>query len=153
MKVLPICLIALLLGASAHAATSGAVIREEGAIYLEDLLMKPARLATVADAAGTTTYSYDAVGNLAATSYPNGISTTYFYDQLNRLTQLTNTGTGGVVYRTPTRWVLPATARKSSKPGPRLSLPDFAKRLAPKMTDTTGALAAHSRFLGTRRER
>jgi hypothetical protein len=33
-----------------HAATSGAVIREEGAIYLEDLLMKPARLATIADA-------------------------------------------------------------------------------------------------------
>jgi hypothetical protein len=35
---------------SVHAATSGAVIREEGSIYLEDLLMKPARLATVADA-------------------------------------------------------------------------------------------------------
>lgn len=38
------------LAVSAQAATSGAVIREEGAIYLEDLLMKPARLATVADA-------------------------------------------------------------------------------------------------------
>ncbi len=35
---------------SAQAATSGAVIREEGSIYLEDLLMKPARLATIADA-------------------------------------------------------------------------------------------------------
>jgi hypothetical protein len=34
-----------------HAGTvSGAVIREEGAIYLEDLLVKPARLATVEDA-------------------------------------------------------------------------------------------------------
>ena len=31
-------------------STSGAVIREAGAIYLEDLLMRPARLATVADA-------------------------------------------------------------------------------------------------------
>ncbi len=40
----------LLLSASTHAAKSGAVIREEGAIYLEDLLMKPARLATVVDA-------------------------------------------------------------------------------------------------------
>ena len=37
-------------GAGAQAATSGAVIREEGSIYLEDLLMRPARLATVADA-------------------------------------------------------------------------------------------------------
>jgi hypothetical protein len=36
--------------AGAHAATSGAVIREEGSIYLEDLLMKPARLATIEDA-------------------------------------------------------------------------------------------------------
>jgi hypothetical protein len=39
----------ILFAVSAQAATSGAVIREEGAIYLEDLLMKPARLATVAD--------------------------------------------------------------------------------------------------------
>lgn len=40
----------MLLAATDHAASSGAVIREDGAIYLEDLLMKPARLATVADA-------------------------------------------------------------------------------------------------------
>jgi len=40
----------ILIAVSAQAATSGAVIREEGSIYLEDLLMKPARLATVADA-------------------------------------------------------------------------------------------------------
>jgi len=44
------CLALLLFSVSAQAATSGAVIREEGSIYLEDLLMKPARLATVADA-------------------------------------------------------------------------------------------------------
>jgi hypothetical protein len=44
------CLALLLLSVSAHAATSGAVIREEGSIYLEDLLMKPARLATISDA-------------------------------------------------------------------------------------------------------
>ncbi len=50
MKTLPLLLALCLLTASARAAQSGAVIREEGAIYLEDLLMKPARLATVADA-------------------------------------------------------------------------------------------------------
>jgi hypothetical protein len=36
--------------AVAYAAVSGAVIREEGAIYLEDLLVRPARLATISDA-------------------------------------------------------------------------------------------------------
>jgi hypothetical protein len=46
---LPLLLL-LLISVRAPAATSGAVIREEGAIYLEDLLMKPARLVTVADA-------------------------------------------------------------------------------------------------------
>ena len=50
MKVFPLFFAALLLCARADAETSGAVIRETGAIYLEDLLMKPARLATIADA-------------------------------------------------------------------------------------------------------
>ena len=50
MKALPILLAALLLHTAAHAAQSGAVVREEGAIYLEDLLPKPVRLATIADA-------------------------------------------------------------------------------------------------------
>ena len=51
MKTLPIFLAALLLTVSVHAAPkSGAVVREEGAIYLEDLLPKPARLAVIADA-------------------------------------------------------------------------------------------------------
>lgn len=51
MKAFPILLAALLLCTSAYGgAVSGAVIREEGAIYLEDLLVKPARLATIADA-------------------------------------------------------------------------------------------------------
>jgi hypothetical protein len=50
--VKPIALLAavLLICANASAdSTSGAVIREAGAIYLEDLLMRPARLATIAD--------------------------------------------------------------------------------------------------------
>ena len=51
MKSLPIFLAALLLCTAAHGSpTSGAVVREEGAIYLEDLLPKPVRLAVIADA-------------------------------------------------------------------------------------------------------
>lgn len=51
VKALPLLLAVLLSCAEAWAdSTSGAVIRETGAIYLEDLLMKPARLATVTDA-------------------------------------------------------------------------------------------------------
>jgi hypothetical protein len=46
LTLLPL-LCALLLPLTGH---SGAVIREEGAIYLEDLLAKPVRLATIADA-------------------------------------------------------------------------------------------------------
>jgi hypothetical protein len=50
VKAFPIVAAAFLICATTHGAgTSGAVIREEGAIYLEDLLVKPARLATVAD--------------------------------------------------------------------------------------------------------
>jgi YD repeat-containing protein len=36
-----------------------------------------------------TTYSYDAVGNLAGFLYPNGVQTTYTYNPLNRLTNVT----------------------------------------------------------------
>lgn len=52
VKAFPLLIAALLAcTAAASAGTiSGAVIREEGAIYLEDLLVKPARLATVGDA-------------------------------------------------------------------------------------------------------
>src|SRR6185437_3690907 len=55
------------------------------------------RLASVLDASGTTTYSYDAVGNLAGYAYPNGVSTGYSYDPLNRLKQMQSlcaSGTG-----------------------------------------------------------
>ena len=45
MKALPFLLCALL--TSAHAAPSGAVIREEGAVYLEDLLPRAVKLTTV----------------------------------------------------------------------------------------------------------
>jgi RHS repeat-associated protein len=37
----------------------------------------------------TTRYTYDAVGNRSSVQLPNGIVTTYLYDSLNRLTNLT----------------------------------------------------------------
>jgi RHS repeat-associated protein len=40
---------------------------------------------------GTTHYEYDPVGNLAQKVLPNGVTSTYTYDQLNRLTALTQT--------------------------------------------------------------
>ena len=43
------------------------------------------RLISVADPEGTTTYSYDAVGNRTSTAYPNGVVTTYSYNSINAL--------------------------------------------------------------------
>ena len=40
------------------------------------------------DGSGTTTYGYDAVGNLSGYTYPNGVVTSYSYDGLHRLTQM-----------------------------------------------------------------
>ena len=37
---------------------------------------------------GITTYNYDAVGNLQNFVYPNGVTSAYTYDALNRLTQM-----------------------------------------------------------------
>jgi YD repeat-containing protein len=42
----------------------------------------------VTDASGQTTYAYDNVGNLQSFAYPNGVTTAYTYDTLNRLTQM-----------------------------------------------------------------
>ena len=38
-------------------------------------------------AGDTTTYSYDATGNLTGYAYPNTVQTGHVFDQLNRLTQ------------------------------------------------------------------
>jgi YD repeat-containing protein len=50
------------------------------------------RLSTVVDGnlsgQNTTTYSYDNASNLAAAQYPNGLTSTFTYDALNRLKQL-----------------------------------------------------------------
>ncbi|MEW6269719.1 MAG: PASTA domain-containing protein [Thermodesulfobacteriota bacterium] len=55
------------------------------------------RLSTVLDANGTTTYAYDPVGKLVSATHPNGITTTYDYDVLDRLVQVTNGGPAGLV--------------------------------------------------------
>ena len=51
------------------------------------------RLATVVDnrlpvGRNTTTYSYDAAGNLVTATYPNGVQSTLTYDDLNRVTAM-----------------------------------------------------------------
>jgi RHS repeat-associated protein len=53
------------------------------------------RLATVVDnrlpaGANTTTYTYDPASNLATVTYPNGLQSTFQYDDLNRVTGLNN---------------------------------------------------------------
>jgi RHS repeat-associated protein len=57
------------------------------------------RLSTVKDnrlTAGTTTYAYDNVGNLQGYLYPNNVKTTYAYNTLNRLTNV-SIGTGSTL--------------------------------------------------------
>ena len=50
------------------------------------------RLSTVVDGnlqgENTTTYAYDNASNLATAQYPNGLTSTFTYDALNRLTEL-----------------------------------------------------------------
>ncbi|MFH2046859.1 MAG: RHS repeat-associated core domain-containing protein [Pseudomonadota bacterium] len=50
---------------------------------------------TIAPDSGLTSYSYDAVGNRASVTYPNGTTAAYTYDSLNRLTLLENRKSGG----------------------------------------------------------
>ncbi len=54
------------------------------------------RLSTVVDnrLGGTTTYTYDAASNLATAAYPNGLQSTFTYDELNRLTALNSAAAG-----------------------------------------------------------
>ena len=55
------------------------------------------RLVSVTDSEGTTTYTYDAVGNRASTTYPNGVVTTYEYNNINALTSLVTTDSNGTI--------------------------------------------------------
>ncbi len=43
------------------------------------------RLISVTDSEGKTTYTYDVNGNRASTTYPNGVVTTYEYNEINAL--------------------------------------------------------------------
>lgn len=57
------------------------------------------RIKTITSAAGTFTFDYDKFGRRYTLAYPNGINSTYLYDDLNRLTSLTYSGgTGLPVY-------------------------------------------------------
>ncbi|SEV82810.1 RHS repeat-associated core domain-containing protein [Ruminococcaceae bacterium KH2T8] len=55
------------------------------------------RLVTVTDSEGTTSYTYDAVGNRASTEYPNGVTTTYGYNENNVLVSEVSTDSAGTV--------------------------------------------------------
>jgi RHS repeat-associated protein len=56
------------------------------------------RLDTVIDPQGRVyQHGYDANGNRASVAYPNGVATTYAYDQLNRLTGLQSQASVGAV--------------------------------------------------------
>ena len=46
---------------------------------------------------GTHDHDYDPNGNRESLSYPNDTATSYLYDDLNRLTNLTTTGPGGTI--------------------------------------------------------
>lgn len=62
--------------------------------------------------AGTTTYTYDVIGNLKSDSRPNGVRADYIYDALNRLTNLgiTRLGTTQASYA----YTLDRTGRRLS---------------------------------------
>ena len=63
--------------------------------YAYDLLN---RLTNLVDRfANSTTYGFDAVGNLQTAQLPNNVTNTYAYDSLNRLTNLVAKSTNGTV--------------------------------------------------------
>lgn len=53
------------------------------------------RLSTIQGSVGTVTLAYDPFGRRSAMRYPNGVTTTYAYDKLNRLTELQAVGRDG----------------------------------------------------------
>jgi len=55
------------------------------------------QLSTVAEAAGTATYAYDADGNQTGLTNPNGTTVADVYDAANRLTSITNKSGAGAV--------------------------------------------------------
>ncbi len=66
-----------------------------GQTYTYDLL---GRMRTVTDSRGRTyTYSYDALGNRTSLSYPNGVITSYGYDQARRLVEIQSEDPAGEI--------------------------------------------------------
>lgn len=55
------------------------------------------RLISVTDSEGTTSYTYDKVGNRVSTTYPNGVKTTYEYNEINVLTKLVTKNASGEI--------------------------------------------------------
>ena len=53
------------------------------------------RLISVTDSEGTTSYTYDINGNRASTTYPNGVVTTYEYNDINVLTRQVSKNSSG----------------------------------------------------------
>ncbi|MEE9327443.1 MAG: RHS repeat-associated core domain-containing protein [Cocleimonas sp.] len=70
------------------------------------------RLSTVTDAIGTTSYSYDAVGNRSKVTHANGNTDNYVYDSLNRLTTLTHKSSAGTTLSSYT-YSLDATGKRT----------------------------------------
>lgn len=57
------------------------------------------RLASTTDSSGTTSYTYNAVGNKASETKPNGVTTTYSYNSKNQLTQMEHSKDNTVLAR------------------------------------------------------
>ena len=69
--------------------------RRVGRLHLRRAEPARDRRPTTAQPRAATAYAYDANGNLASTLYPNGVQTTYTYNALNRLTQVSAAKGGG----------------------------------------------------------
>ena len=77
------------------------------------------------DGTGTTAYHYDAIGNLAQLLYPNGVTQTYTYNPVNRLTNLAITGVNAAV---PGATQLAGYAYSVGPSGRRLSVTELNGR-------------------------
>jgi RHS repeat-associated protein len=85
------------------------------------------RLKTKATPFGTISYTYDAVGNLAAYAYPNGVSTSYSYNPLNRLTSMQSTCATGTGCAAPNT-IISSYAYTLGPTGNRLSVAELSGR-------------------------
>src|SRR4051812_39629129 len=56
--------------------------------YGYDALNRMSSVRALSDSNLVSNYTYDAVGNLSTVAYPNGVTHTYTYNNLNRLTNL-----------------------------------------------------------------